>query len=90
MNRIVPEGSQPEAEVDQPQKVHWQGLAARLSAPQLRFLSLCSLQRRRINGKELGPPKHDAAQERLQRCGHKSAGKGVLGDPAESLPIAAV
>ena len=38
-----------------------------------------------LTAKNLGHP-----DSNLQRCGHKSAGKGVLGDLTESLPIAAV
>ena len=65
-------------------------LATRCHASFLCELPLCHVPGRRVDSKEPRPSQHHAVQERLQRCGHKGAGKGLLGDPADPLPIAAV
>lgn len=88
--RFISEGQKPEVQIYKSQEGHRQGLAGRLPTPLLCILPLCPAQRCRFDFKEPRPPQHHAVQERLQRCGHKGAGKGILGYPADPLPIAAV
>jgi len=42
-----------------------------------------------LTAKNLGHPDSTLLRKGLQRCGHKGPGKGLLGDPADPLPIKA-